>query len=93
MNHFQKELGHETLKVLRGHLQSLQSPVLLHKLRIYVPRLILAYQCLLILKFLDLILVQVIQGVHPELPQVSSLINQGGQGDLDESLQGQEAQL
>ena len=61
MNHLKKELGHETLEVLRGHLQGLQGPILLHQLRIYVPGLILAYQCLLILKFLDLILVQMIQ--------------------------------
>jgi hypothetical protein len=93
MNHLKKELGHETLEVLRRHLQGLQSPILLHKLRIYVPRLILADQRLLILKFLNLILVQMIQRVHPELPQVSPLINQGGQGHLDESLQSQEAQL
>ena len=93
MNHLKKELGHETLEVLRRHLQGLQSPILLHKLRIYVPGLILADQRLLILKFLNLILVQMIQRVHPELPQVSPLINQGGQGHLDESLQSQEAQL
>jgi hypothetical protein len=93
MNHLKKELGNETLKVLRSHLQGLQGPILLHQLRIYVPRMILAYQRLLILKFLNFILVQMIQRVHPELPQVSPLINQGGQGHLDESLQGKEAQL
>jgi hypothetical protein len=42
---------------------------------------------------LNFILVQMIQRVHPELPQVGPLINQGRQWHLDEGLQGQEAQL